>query len=497
MVTGRELLSGLDATIGALRARVRDALEVADQAAADDARLRDAQLRTYAELADLRVDFLQGGGTASTLIAVHEQARDLLNQHKEFISAARQRLDEAAETAGRLEGRRQKLADDHEAATQTYDARVKEIEAALASDEAYQALAAAHEAATAVVSRAQEKLRLAEEDRRKKGEPYERDPLFSYLWERGYKTPKYRAWPLFRMLDGWVAQLCRYEKSYLNYQRLTELPIRLAEHEDRVSAHADETLAALEESEDRALEEGGAMALADKVAAIKTEIDACDTEIEAAEATYRRLADAQARALNEQDGPIVRARSIIEDSLKEASLPSLRVMAAETISLEDDHLVDALVQLRAEEAGAAAEARAATRRADRQREGLTAAEDLRRRIKKADLDSPYIVFRQGLISDILGRVETGSFSPSEAFNQLRRAARRSGPKTDGFGGRRRTRTMGVPDVLGDIMWEVAREAMRHGSGSGWGGYSAPRRRRTSVRMPRSSRSGGFKTGGGF
>jgi len=264
-----------------------------------------------------------------------------------------------------------------------------------------------------------------------------------------------------------------------------------------VSAHADETLAALEESEDQALEQGGALALGDKVTAIETAIEACDAEIEAAEANYRRLAEAQARALNEQDGPIVRARSIIENSLKEASLPSLRVMAAETISLEDDHLVDALVQLRAEEGAAAAEARAATKRADSQRKGLVAAEDLRRRIKKERLDSPYVVFRQGLVADVLGRVENGGFSPSDAFNQLRRAARRSGPKTDGFGGRRRTRTMGVPDVLGDIMWEVAREAMRHGSGSGRGSYSATRRRRTSVRMPRSTRSGGFKTGGGF
>lgn len=497
MVTGRELLSGLDATIGALRARVRDALEVADQAAADDARVRDAQLRTYADLADLRVDFLQGGGTATTLTQVHEQARDLIQKHTDFIRTAKQKLEEAGELASKLEQRRNKLADDHEAATQAYDARVREIEAALTSDEAYQVRAAAHEAATAVVSRAQEKLRLAEEDLRKKGEPYERDPLFSYLWERGYKTPKYRAWPLFRMLDGWVAHLCRYEKSYLNYQRLTELPVRLAEHVDRVSAHADETLAALEESEDQALEQGGATALGDKVTAVETAIEACDAEIEAAEANYRRLAEAQARALNEQDGPIVRARTIIENSLKEASLPSLRVMAAETIALEDDHLVDALVQLRAEEGAAAAEARAATKRADSQRKGLVAAEDLRHRIKKSRLDSPYVVFRQGLVADVLGRVENGGFSPSDAFNQLRRAARRSGPKTDGFGGRRRTRTMGVPDVLGDIMWEVAREAMRHGSGSGRDSYSAPRRRRTSVRMPRSTRSGGFKTGGGF
>ena len=51
-----------------------------------------------------------------------------------------------------------------------------------------------------------------------------------YLWNRGFGTSRYRAWPLMRALDGRVAHLVRFHEARPNYAMLLEIPIRLREH---------------------------------------------------------------------------------------------------------------------------------------------------------------------------------------------------------------------------------------------------------------------------
>ena len=102
-----------------------------------------------------------------------------------------------------------------------------------------------------VAVRAEQKLELAKTDRQEKGKPYETDPLFSYLWERKFRTPEYHKGGLSRMLDNWVAKLCRYDEAYLNYARLTELPDRIAEHLANMRLEEAEAQAAIERFEAR------------------------------------------------------------------------------------------------------------------------------------------------------------------------------------------------------------------------------------------------------
>lgn len=500
-MTGRDLLARLDRDIRAMRARLRDAVAAGDEATADETRLRAEQLDVYSQIARIRIDFLKSDTVPTALDATHREALSLLNDHDAFVAREAAAMAAAADELERLEAARTASAQAYDEATAAYDARVREIEAQNLEHPDYVRLTEAHQEAVAVASRAAQKLKLAEEDRRKKGEPYDRDPLFSYLWRRKFRTPAYRAFPLFRMLDTWVADLCDYDGAVLNYQRLTELPVRLAEHADLVGERAGEAEDALEAFEAAALAAGGATALAEAAEAKAAELAEIDEGITAAETRLHELTEAHAAALRAETGPAIRARSVIEARLVEASLPSLRVMAAETLALDDDHLVDRLVQLQADESIVEREARAATQRVAATKTDLKEVEACRSRMKSARLDSPYVTFRDGSVDDVLAQLERGGISGAEAFDRLKRLARRSGRRTSGFGGRRRTRSMGVPDILGDVMWEVAKEAMRHNNRGNWGGYRTPRRSRPTVRMPRSSgrRSGGggFRTGGGF
>ncbi len=98
----------------------------------------------------------------------------------------------------------------------------------------------ADSARATTIAEAEQKVRQAEADRDEKRRPYEADPLFMYLWRRGYRTRSYRANWLVRYFDRKVAHLIGFETARINYAMLMQLPIRLREHVDRLQNEASD-----------------------------------------------------------------------------------------------------------------------------------------------------------------------------------------------------------------------------------------------------------------
>ena len=71
----------------------------------------------------------------------------------------------------------------------------------LQDDRAHQEQLQKWHAADAVAKQAEAKTAHAEQDRVEKGRPYEAEPLFMYLWKRGYGTAAYAANPLVLVLE--------------------------------------------------------------------------------------------------------------------------------------------------------------------------------------------------------------------------------------------------------------------------------------------------------
>ncbi len=86
----------------------------------------------------------------------------------------------------------------------------------------------------AMAARAEAQAEAAEAERADKRGPYEADPLFLYLWRRGYGTSAYRGSGFVRRMDRWVAQLIDFEAARANYHILTTLPDRLHAHAARL-----------------------------------------------------------------------------------------------------------------------------------------------------------------------------------------------------------------------------------------------------------------------
>ncbi len=496
LFTGREALHRLDE----LTTEAREAFDAAASAADSHARRRSELMRLkaegYRQLAALRLDVITAGAK-DQLSAAESKAQDLLDAHEIFLATIGGQVASAGEVVKAAEGKRRAAEADVDAALNAYEALTAETEKEIESDPAYQALKNGYEQAQAVAARAEQKLDLAKTDREEKRTPYETDPLFSYLWQRKFRTPEYRKGGLSRMLDGWVARLCGYDKAYLNYARLIELPDRIAEHMAAMRLEASEAEAAIERFEASKLEAKGAGALAQKAEDAKARLKVLDRELTAAEARHAQLREAQEKAASGDAGPREEARRVIEGGLAKASFPDLKVLAAETTTPDDDRLVDVLIRLRTEELQMEVNWRNIDALPARRRVGVDTLEQVRRRFKEAGLDSPYVLVLRGAFEAAIEAYGKGAAPDGERLWRAITATVRQAPMADDsyFGGRRRRDTIGLPGgvvggVIGAVLNEVIREAMRGGGrgpwgGGGWGGGGGG-----------GSRGGGFG-GGGF
>lgn len=515
---GRDALAELDVLVAKVRQSLADALSAADAGQARQAEIQREQAGAYAALAELRLGLMNTGEGAASFGQLEASAKDISERHAAFVERERQALEAVTQDVRSKEEERTQLAAEYDAAITEFEARVAAAEAQLKQSPEYAHLTGAAEEARAMTQRAAQKLEIARADREEKGKPYREDTLFSYLWKRKFRSPEYKATPLIRMLDGWVAGLCKYDQAFLNYQRLTELPERIAEHAAYMARLADEAEGRLVEAEARAMAEAGTEALKAQADRISAAIKACDAEIEAAEARYREGAERHEAALRQEIGPAVEAREFLEAELRKASFPDLRVLAAETVELDDDTIVDKLVRLRTEEMALELEADRIAARPAALRDELGRVEALRRQFKQARFDSPYAVVSKAAFDEMIADLMRDKIDVRGALQRLSRSVRRAEAPAQAhpdFGGQGRSQTIGLPDVLGgviggvlgEVLEEVIRETTRGSSGYGSGPIFPGPPKRTSRPSRSGGRSfpsggrrkggGGFKTGGGF
>ncbi|MEM9570678.1 MAG: hypothetical protein AAF996_04375 [Pseudomonadota bacterium] len=496
-ISGRDALEQLDRRLSRLRHRLNDAIQAADSIEGRLAEIQSHRVGAMQRLADMRLDVIQQADIED-LDRLHRQALELLQTHADYIEEERQTLESASEKISDLETERADLSDQRQVLGTEIETKLADIEAKLKDDAAYRELVQAFEDADAVADRADQKLAVAIDEREEKSDAYLSDPLFSYLWRRGFGTTEYKGGGLFKMLDGWVAKLCKYQGARPNFARLNDITDWLGDHAEATRDAAELSKTTLEAAERDAIIAAGIPDDEAQAEQLRTKIEAVDEHIVSAETRHTVLAEQHAKTLIGEEGPAKQARRILERGLQNMSIPDLRKLAAETVTLDDDEIVDDLVELRTEEMSLELETERVSDAPTRLGEELGAFEALRRRFKEARFDSDAALIKIALFDDALESLASGRASVSRALKQIHQSVRRKDRRTrNGFGGRASRDEFELYDVIGVI----AEEALRHGMG-GMGrrrGSFPTRGRGTSRRSsPRRKRGGGgFKTGGGF
>jgi len=480
MIGGGEALKILqDARAGARREEDR-LVAALDSATEEAARLRAAEVESYRALARVRLDALARDEVTGTLDSAERSALALLETRRATMAETarrRQGLVDAVAAAREAHGRAVAAV---ERALEAIDDLRERTQARLESDDAWVARRRALTQAKEVAAAAGEKAGRAEGERAEKARPYEADALFVYLWRRGYGTPAYAASPLVRYVDGRVAALIGYEEARANYFMLTEIPVRLREHADRLAEDVAGAAEALAQVERAALEADGVRPLEAALAEAEGEAEAAETALAAEEGALARIdAEEEAARVGGVDPMLREALDLLAGSLAREDLRDLRREALATPTREDERIVARLGELRdaiARTEREIADTRKAVLDAARRRQELDRSSDSFRR---KGYDDPFGGFvNERVIGQVIAGILGGILSSRDLEKVLRDGFQRRPPRTSGtFGG-------GIT-LPGGGPWGRGR---RMGGAWGGGGF------RTGGSM---GRGGGFKTGGSF
>ncbi|WP_375450159.1 hypothetical protein [uncultured Devosia sp.] len=509
-IRGPEALASLDEAMRDIRREEDEISKRLARSAERISKIGETEAELFRQLAQLRLDPAVQAELDGRISQAEVKARDMLKAHARNLSQTEKEL-------AAIDGALARSTELRAAALKELDARQAELKAlagrmgaSIAKEPAFAAKRAEARELAEVAAQSMRKTEQAEGDREQKGKPYREDPLFTYLWERGYGTSGYRVNTLIRYLDSLVAGLVRFEKARPNFAMLNEIPLRLREHAERQIGNAQQAEAELDALETQAIDAAGGKPIREALEAIHARIEAIDHEIVLAEDRRDDTAGALAGLSEGKDPAFADALAALAAGLGREDIQTLLAEARRTRTGQDDTIVaqidDARTRIKDEDSETREQKDRLKTLAARRRD----LEDIQWEFKKQRFDDPRSTFREErLVGDLLNDFLRGGISAATYWGQWQKSQNWSAGTTDWGGGIGLPNNgRGRPDRGGGFTWpdsSISGSKPRGGGfgGGGWnrpsggpspgGGFSRPR---TGSQGTRKS-GGGFTTGGGF
>ena len=417
MVSGVTVVQEMDQRLAEAQREASAAQTEADTLAARREGLRAEEAQALRDLARLRVLELADGRSAlDALDAAGAQVQASLRRRARELEAAQRAVLDARDALMAAEAKRDAEAARHRAAEEAEAAALRAAEAKAAEDADYRRLATAAEEAERTAQHAEQKAGFAERDFEEKGRPYRADPLFAYLWDRGYGTARYRAMPLVAMIDGWVARLIEFEPARRSYQLLSDLPPNMAAHAQRMRAAADAAVRAMVDRR-RAiagLPGSDGRPSIDALEAAEKAVEAAQAALSAAEAKRSALAAGE-------DADSQAAIRALEAAIGARSLRTLREEAARTPTRDDDAIVARLEIAAAERARIERDLAEAQAQAEGARRRFAEMQALRQEMRARGVERSDWGFASGaLVGALLTEVLRGALSRDGFWDRMER-----------------------------------------------------------------------------
>ena len=246
------------------------------------------------------------------------------------------------------------------------------------------------------VTASEQRHEATEREQAEKVPAYESDALFSYLARRGYGTARAAGNVLTRRLDGWVAEVTRYEDVRASYDFLNALPGHAAAvlEEDRAAlATALLPLARLEED---VMDSNGLTPVLARGEQLYAEREAARQQVREAEAALRELTGELAALHDERGSYYESAIDGLEAFLEGRTLDELVAMARATRDPRDDALVAQLLEIDSRLAELRAELAGRRKKRTRLAKRLAGLEEIRDRFEADDWNGRRSRFDDGL-----------------------------------------------------------------------------------------------------
>lgn len=345
MLSGSDALSRIDAAIRELRSEEEAVAAAVRQDREDIVALNDKLAAAFSSLAEYRLEEIDRSAVGEVLDTTGAQVRKILKGRDDELDAIDERAKSLDASLAKLQRQRESLAGAVEKAEKVVEEAESDLRQKLATDSDFTAIAQRAEAAHATADEADRKRDIAVADREEKGKPYEADPLFMYLWRRGYGTSTYSSGGLVRMLDGWVARMIGFDEARANYYMLLQIPERLAEHADRLDTAAEAATAEYQAAWADRASSAGLKSLQDALEEKRAELASADEAIADAGRQRGELDGERERVLHDDRGGRSAALKLIMDQLQNTRLDELHRRALLTPMREDEALVDTIERL--------------------------------------------------------------------------------------------------------------------------------------------------------
>lgn len=476
MLTGRQALGSIEQAQADLRREEAELSNRVERATRSLADLRTRQGNAYKELARFRLDNHAAETLDNRLDNAAKEAKRLLEKRAADHKVLSDNLRDKETARSETQRARNTLAATRDDAAERMDDLMESVDALLESDAVFLAQRELVDTAMKTAKAAAAKAETSLSDRSDKGEAYEADPLFMYLWSRGFGTPSYDHSGIVRSLDRWVAGLVRFSDARANYAMLTGIPERMANHAVRCSEKVQKEAEILANLSRNAMTKTAGEDLAGQIDTLTDQVAARDADIEALDQSIDTLSDALQDYARGEDTSYRKAEEELSLSLKTDDLRDLWREALETPSLEDEKIVrqiEDLMRTMEDLSREMRQDRELQRDISRRRVELSEVTQKFRRNGYDNWDSTFS--DDNLTTVLLGELLKGAISGADYWARAKKTHKRRKPR----GGR---------------------VGFKHGSGlprSMGGGFSGGGLGDRGGRDDGGFGGGGFKSGGGF
>lgn len=291
----------------------------------------------------------------------------------------------------------------------------------LSRDEIWIRLSADVSGAEKIAEIAEKRFGDASAESRDKLADYHNSGIFMYLMGKGYGTDAYVAGNLVKMLDRRVASVCNYDVNIKNYNLLKELPVFMERslakarraHEDAIESLADYELNEMakdgipELESDVMSDYGSVESLTKRRDSIKSEMHALSDDLD----DYSTGNDKFSKD----------AHRVIFEDLADDSLSLLAKKAAETMSHEDDAIVESLRDMSAEVDRLSGSLKVFISKSDSLKRSRGLMSELISMYKRNGYNGSYSRFKSGFnVDDFLAGYLSGSIRMHDAISMMKR-----------------------------------------------------------------------------
>lgn len=339
MASGRQTLKEIERSIADLRAQEKAKQEALERATQRRMAVLDDRTKAYRDLAEQRAKAAVSDGVIDQADRLNARVASILTARQKTIDSLKARDRDAHAQRQSMQASAAALHDRIDSLEARLDTAARAARDRLGSDQAFQELEAVAGDLETTLKKAREKTTQAEADRKQKGQAYESDPLFMYLWRRRYGSRDYDAGPLTRMLDDWVAKLVRYSDARANYAILNEIPVRLKSHAEMLAGRLDDARAAVENRLAKTIAEMAGEDLTAALREARLEQTEVNRRLEAIEAEITDVSLQLNRYAEGLDDPFKEAVALSADFLRHESYLDLLTLARATLTPTDDEIV--------------------------------------------------------------------------------------------------------------------------------------------------------------